>query len=85
MFGSLAYEEDILMDENRIIPRYEAVFRSGKCFIASADNSHGGCHFVFEFPESEVFIRELADFLNRNAVSPIHAKDVIRDKILELL
>ncbi len=85
MFYSLGYEEDILVDTDTIMPRYEVRSENGEYIIFGTETTSGEAVIIKGIPGDEKSLCETADFLNRNNVSVFHAKDVIRDRLFALL
>ena len=85
MFGSLKYEEEILMDEEGIKPCYDVLLKCGKYIVEGTESTTGEKVFIETQSGDEFFVRGLADFLNRHKVSVVHAKDVLRDRLLSFL
>lgn len=64
---------------------YTVLVKGGRYTIKGTNEASGEEVFIKEVTESESEAKSLADFLNRNGVSVCHAKDVIRDRLLEFM
>ena len=73
------------MSEGEINPQYR-VFRGEKGFgISGKELTTAETVSIEHISKSEEFAKELAAILNDSKVSVHHAKDVIRDMLLEFL
>ena len=70
------------MSENSIEPIYDAVFEHGTFAIFGMDKISGETVVINNLPFDEKNVLNFVKILNKNKVSVVHAKDVIRDMVL---
>ena len=70
------------MSENSIEPIYEAIFEHGAFTILGMDKISGESMVINNLPFDEKTVLNFVKILNKNKVSVVHAKDVIRDIVL---
>lgn len=75
----------IFMEGEEINPRYEVSCESGVFGINGTELTTGDAVSVGRVSKNREFAEELAALLNDKKVSVHHAKDVIRDMLLEFL
>ncbi len=73
------------MEGDGINPQYKVVLDCGFYGIKGEELSSGETVLVGRVSKNEEAAKEYADFLNRNKVSVHHAKDIIRDMLIEPL
>lgn len=70
------------MSKNLTKPIYEAVFEHGAFTILGMDKISGETVLINNLPFDEKTVLNFVKILNKNKVSVVHAKDVIRDIVL---
>ena len=70
------------MSKNLTKPIYEAIFEHGTFAIFGMDKISGESMVINNLPFDEKTVLNFVKILNKNKVSILHAKDVIRDIVL---
>ena len=70
------------MFEVSIDPDYSVICKSGFFGIFGKENTTGETFEITEVSSDRETVFKIAEILNRNKVSLIHARDVIRDIVL---
>ncbi|MBQ7874524.1 MAG: hypothetical protein IJ306_05115 [Oscillospiraceae bacterium] len=73
------------MEKGEINPRYEVSCEAGMFCISGTELTTGDAVSVGRISKDKKFAEELAALLNDKKVSVHHAKDVIRDMLLDFL
>lgn len=72
------------MYEKAIDPHYEIISSGSEIYIDGTENTSGD-KIRIKIPGGEAFARELAELLSDKKVSVIHAREIIRDKLLSYI
>ena len=73
------------MDDDEVKPIYEVVFEGERFGIFGREKTTGETVFIKRIAKEESCALRLAEILNENKVSIHHAKDVLKDFLVEPL
>ena len=78
-------EEGIFTGDEEIRPEYEVVFKGEWFGIFGKEKTTGETVFIKRIAKEKSCALRLAEILNENKVSVYHAKDVLKDFLVEPL